>query len=63
MPIMRATVRIGEDGKLRIPSNLAKAAGVKDGCSLEISLCGGAQAPYLLIRNRKKPAGRPTRSR
>jgi len=53
MPLMRAFTRVGKDGRITVPKNLRREAGLEPGQLVEIKLHGNAGAQWLTVHKRK----------
>jgi len=54
MTLMRAHVKVDEDGKVKIPANIARETDLKPGITAEIKVAGTAGAQFVTIRKRNK---------
>lgn len=54
MALMRAFSRVDKEGKINIPSNIRREAGLKDGQLVEIKVTGPNRAQYIVIHSKKQ---------
>jgi len=53
MALMRGFSKVDENGKIAIPSNICREAGLAKGQLVEIKLQGPNNGPYLIINKRR----------
>ncbi len=53
MTLMRAFARVDEKGKIPIPKNIAREAGLKPGAIVEVKIIGASKAKNILLSKRK----------
>ena len=53
MALMRGFTKVGEDGKISIPSNIRREVGLKEGQMVEIKVSGPNRAQFIVIHKRK----------
>jgi len=49
MTLIRAFSRMGKDGKIKFPSNIQRAAGIKDGQLVELKITGASRKKNILV--------------
>lgn len=55
MPLLRGFARIEKGGRVPIPSNIRREAGLEEGQLVEIKLQGPMLAQYITVKSRKQP--------
>ncbi len=53
MTLMRGFVRVDEEGKIPIPKNIAREAGLKPGTIVELKITGASKAKNILLSRRE----------
>lgn len=51
--LMRGFSRVEKDGKIRIPANIQRASGLKDGQLVELKVIGASKKKNILISARE----------
>ncbi len=54
MALMRLLTKVDEEGKIKIPKNVARETGLKPGATVEVKVTGTAQGQFITIHTRKK---------
>ena len=52
MTLMRTFSRIGKDGKIKLPGNIQRAAGIKEGQLVELKITGASRKKNILVSAR-----------
>ena len=55
MALLRGFTRVAEDGRIPIPKNIRRAAGLKEGQLVELKVQGPTKAQFVIINKRAKP--------
>lgn len=55
MALMRGFSKVDEEGKIAIPSNIRREAGLKPGQLVEIKVTGPNNGPWIVINKRRQP--------
>ncbi len=53
MPLMRVFTKVGKDGRITVPKNLRREAGLEPGQLIEIKLHGNTGGQWLTVHKRK----------
>jgi len=53
MTLMRGFSKVDEEGRIAIPKNIRREAGLNEGRLVEIKLQGPSLAPYITVKERK----------
>lgn len=53
MTIMRAFSKVEKDGKIKLPANIQRAAGLKEGLLVELKITGAGRKKGILITSRE----------
>jgi len=53
MTLMRAFSKVEKDGKIKLPANIQRAAGLKEGQLVELKIVGTSDNKNILITARK----------
>ena len=54
MALMRVLTKVDEEGKIRVPKNVARETGLTPGATVEIKVTGTAQGQFITVHTRKK---------
>ena len=54
MALMRVLTRVDEEGKVKIPKNVARETGLTPGATVEIKVTGPAPGQFITVHTRKK---------
>lgn len=52
MTLMRAFSRVDKDGKIKLPGNIQREAGIKDGQLVELKIVGASRKKNILVSAR-----------
>jgi len=53
MTIMRAFSKVEKDGKIKLPANIQRATGLKEGQLVELKIMGASRKKGILITSRE----------
>jgi AbrB family looped-hinge helix DNA binding protein len=53
MTLMRAFSKVDKEGRISIPANIQKAAGLKEGRLVELKIVGASTKKSVLVTSRK----------
>lgn len=53
MTLMRAFSKVDEQGRISIPGNIRREAGLKSGQLVEVKIQGSKQSQYIVVHKRK----------
>lgn len=54
MTLMRSFTKVDDKGKIAIPSNISREAGLKAGQLVELKIAGPQRAQYVVIHKRER---------
>ena len=50
MPLMRVLTEVDEEGRIKVPANIAREMGLKPDTPVEIKVTGPARAKWITVR-------------
>ena len=54
MALIRLLTKVTEDGKIKVPKNVARETGLTPGATAEIKVTGTGSAQFITVHARKK---------